>query len=71
MIGCIDYDTMLDVGVFYVDKKNELEKLPNLNKWGQEELANMNQINCGSQCYCQEDGEVYFLNGDNVWEMAK
>ena len=68
MIGCIEYNNMLDVGTFYVDTKAEIAKLPNMTKWGQEELANMNEVNCGSQCICHEDGKVYFLAGDNTWK---
>lgn len=69
MIGCLNYDTMLDVGLFYTDTKAELKKLPNLTSNGADELMNMNKVNCGSNCICYEDGEVYFLTGRNKWEI--
>ena len=71
MIGCIEYNNMLDVGTFYVDTTDEIKKLPNMTKCGEEELANMNQVNCGSQCICREDSSVYLLAGDNTWQLFK
>ena len=70
MIGCIDYDTMLDVGVFYSDTISEISNLPNLTQKGKAELFNMNEIKVGSQCLCKEDGEVYLLTGANTWEIT-
>ena len=69
MIGCINYDTMLDVGTFYTDTEAEISKLPNMTKNGEAELSNMNRVNCGSQSVCRENGAVYFLSGDNKWEI--
>lgn len=69
MIGCINYDTFLDVGTFFSDTISEISNLPNLTKRGEAELSNMNEIKVGSQCFCKEDGEVYFLTGANTWEM--
>ena len=71
MVGCIGYDTMLDVGSFYADTIAEIKKLPTLTKRGSGELANMNEVHCGSNCICYEDGEVYFLTGRNKWEIYK
>ena len=71
MVGCLKYDTMLDVGQFYSDTIAELAKLPTLNKRGTDELSNMNEVRCGSNCVCYEDGEVYFLTGANKWEIYK
>lgn len=71
MVGCLKYDTMLDVGQFYSDTIAELAKLPTLNKRGSDELSNMNEVRCGSNCVCYEDGEVYFLTGANKWEIYK
>ena len=69
MVGCLQYDTMLDVGSFYADTKAELAKLPTLDKRGTDELSNMNEVHCGSNCICYEDGEIYFLTGRNKWEI--
>ena len=69
MVGCLQYDTMLDVGSFYADTKAELAKLPTLNSRGTDELSNMNEVHCGSNCICYEDGEIYFLTGRNKWEI--
>lgn len=68
MVGCVNYDTMLDVGSFYVDTIAELKKLPTLTDRGIGELSNMNEIKCGSKCICYENGEKYFLTGRNKWE---
>ena len=68
MIGCIEYNMMLDVGSFYADTKAEQKKLPTLNRHGMAELSNMNEVHVGSNCICYEDGEVYFLTGRNKWE---
>ena len=69
MAGCIDYNAMLDVSVFYVDKMSELYKLPTMTTDGKEEMRNVNSCKVGSQCICKENGEVYFLTGDNTWEI--
>ena len=68
MVGCIDYSQALDVGTFYSDTIAELQNLPTLDANGKENLFNMNSVKAGSQCICHEDGEVYFLTGQNKWE---
>jgi len=69
MIGCLDYNSKLDIGTFYVDTEAELTKLPNLTKKGEAELLNMNEVALGSQAICQENGEVYFLTKNNEYEI--
>lgn len=67
MVGCINYDTMLDIGYFYADTKAELKDLPNLNSGGKEGLFNMNKVGVGSRCICYGDKQKYILTGNNTW----
>ena len=68
MVGCIDYNHTLDVSTFYADYIADLSKLPTMTEDGKEELKNVNICKVGSNCLCREDGELYFLTGDNTWE---
>ena len=69
MVGCIDYNHMLDVSTFYIDEVADLDKLPTLTKNGKEELKNVNTCKVGSSCICKENGELYFLTGNDTWEI--
>lgn len=71
MVNCIDYNQLLDVGTFYSDTISELSNLPTLLANGKAELSNMNAVECGSQCVCKEDGNVYFLSGNNEWVVLE
>ena len=69
MVGCIEYDERLDISSFYADTIADLDKLPTLTENGKEEIKNINTCKVGSSCLCREDGELYFLTGDNTWEI--
>lgn len=71
MVSCLKYDPMLDTGYFYADTKAELINLPNMTDNGKFTLSNMNSVNAGSRCICQEDKHVYILTGDNKWEVYR
>ena len=69
MAGCIEYNAMLDVSTFYIDEVADLEKLPTMTKDGKEELKNVNTCKVGSSCICKANGELYFLTGNDTWEI--
>lgn len=71
MVSCLKYDPMLDTGYFYADTIAELPNLPNMVENGKYELSNMNSVNAGSRCICQENKKVYILTGKNNWEIYR
>ena len=68
MISVTKYNTMTNVGHFYVDTKVELANLPNLVDSGKDNLSYMRTINVGSTADCFEDKKTYILTGSNEYK---
>ena len=70
MVSCTKYDIEQNYAEFYSDTTDEMVNLPDLTHSGKAQLQNINHICAGSACLIS-NGDVYILNGDNVWRILK